>query len=55
MIEGFGLARLEIKFDVDQPVELVQLTLALQALGETIAGLLMNPCALAVAKCLTKT
>lgn len=33
MIEGFGTARLEIKFDVDQPIELVQLTLALQAMG----------------------
>lgn len=31
--DGFGVARLEINFDVDQPVELVQLTLALQALA----------------------
>ena len=31
--EGFGDARLEVNFDVDQPVELVQLTLALQAMA----------------------
>jgi hypothetical protein len=33
MIEGFGDARLEIAFEVDQPVELVQLTLALQGIA----------------------
>jgi hypothetical protein len=33
MHEGFSEARLEIDFDVDQPVELVTLTLALQSLG----------------------
>lgn len=33
MHEGFGDARLEVNFDVDQPVELVQLTLALQAMA----------------------
>lgn len=31
--EGFGDARLEVNFGVDQPVELVQLTLALQAMA----------------------
>lgn len=31
--DGFGDARLEVNFDVDRPVELVQLTLALQALA----------------------
>lgn len=31
--EGFGDARLEVNFDVDRPVELVQLTLALQAMA----------------------
>lgn len=31
--EGFGDTRLEVNFDVDQPVELVQLTLALMALA----------------------
>jgi hypothetical protein len=31
--DGFGEARLEVNFDVDRPVELVQLTLALQAMA----------------------
>jgi len=31
--DGFGDARLEVNFDVDRPVELVQLTLALQAMA----------------------
>lgn len=31
--DGFGDARLQVNFDVDQPVELVQLTLALQAMA----------------------
>ena len=31
--DGFGVARLEVNFDVDRPVELVQLTLALQAMA----------------------
>lgn len=33
IVEGFGDARLQVNFDVDQPVELVQLTLALQAMA----------------------
>lgn len=33
MVEGFGDARIEIKFDVPQPVELVQLALALQGIA----------------------
>ena len=31
--DGFGEARIEVSFDVDRPVELVQLTLALQAMA----------------------
>lgn len=31
--DGFGEARLQVNFDVDRPVELVQLTLALQAMA----------------------
>lgn len=31
--DGFGDARLQVNFDVDRPVELVQLTLALQAMA----------------------
>jgi len=31
--EGFGEARLQVNFDVERPVELVQLTLALQAMA----------------------
>ena len=30
---GFGIARLEVTFDVQQPIELVQLTLALQGMA----------------------